>query len=94
MAKGGYKIIDLKNANFTIGGSAIEIKGIYESLEGNYRKPTLLSNIVLSGVERTDRFAIFGIEDGAYVSIVTISEDVDLLKCTITPDDEVTFTLA
>ena len=52
--KGGYQIIDLKGTNFS--SDSHTIPGIYESIEGNYHKPLLLSGIVLAGVEYADVF--------------------------------------
>ena len=56
---GGYKIIDLLNKNLISDGEAITIKGLYESIEHSYRKPLLLSNIVIDGVEKSDRYVAF-----------------------------------
>lgn len=91
-AKGGYKIIDLKNTNFTVD-EASTVKGVYEALESSYRKPILLSNIVIGGVERSDRFIIFSTSEGNFVSENIWSAGYDTLRCTVTPDDEVTFTV-
>lgn len=53
--KGGYKIIDLKGIDLRDGGT---ISGIYESIEGSYRKPILLTGIVIDEVEKNDVFVI------------------------------------
>lgn len=53
--RGGYQIIDLKNRNLTTTTTA-NIKGIYNSIESNYRKPILLSGIVIDSVEKADTF--------------------------------------
>lgn len=52
MLKGGYKIIDLKDTAIAEGG--IVILGIHAALENNYRKPLILSGIVIDGVEKPD----------------------------------------
>lgn len=91
MKNGGYKIVDLKDNNFTIGGSAITIPGIYNEIESNHRKAVLLSGIVISGVEKPDRFVTFGVESGDYVAVIAISGSADVLKITVTDDDSVTF---
>ena len=57
MKKGGYKIIDLKNTNLTLSGA--NIKGLYEEIESNYRKPILLSGIIINGYEYADQMVNF-----------------------------------
>ena len=57
MIKGGYKIIDFKDNPLTTGGGAITIAGIYDSIEGSYRKPLLLSGLTIDGIERNDVYA-------------------------------------
>lgn len=90
---GGYKIIDLKNASITIGGAAVKVEGIYDAIEHNYGKPTLLSGVVLDGIERPDRYVAFGVSAGNFVALMGISADVELLYINVTPDDMVTFTI-
>lgn len=51
---GGYKIIDLQDRPLT--GSPVTIPGIYEEIEGNFRKPLLLSGINVGGAERPDLY--------------------------------------
>lgn len=58
MIKGGYRIIDFKDTPLVIEGATMMIEGIYESVEGNYRKPLLLSGLVINGVEKPDVFAM------------------------------------
>lgn len=53
MLKGGYKIINLSDTVINADGGAT-IDGIYESIENNYRKPLILSGIVIDGVEKAD----------------------------------------
>lgn len=64
MLKGGYKIIDLKN--LSLSDESVTIPGIYESIEGNYRKPLLLSGINLGRVEKADAFITAIAGDNAY----------------------------
>lgn len=84
--KGGYKIIDLKNTALA-DGVAATIPGIYEQIEGNYRKPLLLEGIQLDGVEYP----------AAYIEPVVSSDDYvfNLYGYTfeITDDDAVTATV-
>lgn len=64
--KGGYKIINFKNKKLTTGAFAT-ISGIYDSVEHNYRKPLLLSNLVLDGVEIPDTFASYKLSGTDFV---------------------------
>lgn len=82
--KGGYKIIDFRGVNLT--ESAKTIPGIYESIEGNYHKPLLLSGIVLSGVEKADVFAASETSAGNYVFSVYGG------TLTVTAENAVTYT--
>ena len=83
---GGYKIIDLMNKNLISDGEAITIKGLYESIEHSYRKPLLLSNIVIDGVEKSARYVAFQHALNEYRVIV----DGKMLH--INNDDLVTYT--
>lgn len=56
--KGGYKIIDLKETNFTLA-TASKVEGVYEAIESNYHKPTLLENFSIAGVEQTAQYVTF-----------------------------------
>lgn len=55
LLKGGYKIIDLKGVTIASEGGTT-VTGIYNDIENNYRKPLLLSGIVIEGVEKADVF--------------------------------------
>lgn len=91
-AKGGYKILDLKNIDFTVD-EAKTVPGVYEALENSYRKPILVSNIVVGGIERSDRFLIFGVTNSNYVSENIWTAEYETVRITISSDDEVTFVL-
>lgn len=86
---GGYKLIDLKGHNFTAQSSSTTIPGIYDSIE-SCRKATLVTGFVYDNIERMDRYAVFGVSGQNYVATLAISADVDVLQCTVTPDDLVT----
>lgn len=81
---GGYKIIDLKDNNFTLDSDAITIKGVYDNVENSHRKAILLSGLVIGGVEKSDRFVTFISDSGSYVSTMADA------KITITAEDAVT----
>lgn len=84
--RGGYQIVDLKNKSLST--TEVVISGIYDVIEGNYRKPLLLHNINIGGTEKADAFVEMSISDTTYSCTVyggTIA---------ITDDDEVTYTAA
>ena len=85
--KGGYKLIDLKDNKFTVGGSGIPVKGIYNSIENSYNKPLILTGINIGGVEKNDVFVDFNDDSGSYVANISATE-----KITITNADLVTIT--
>lgn len=82
--KGGYKLIDLKDTDFTFD-TGITIKGIYDSIERSYNKPLVLTGIVVSNVERNDVFVNFVDNSGNYESDISATE-----KITVTNADLVT----
>ena len=51
--RGGYKLINLTGHAITTG-TAATVKGIYESVEGNYHKTTIVTGLVLDNVEHND----------------------------------------
>lgn len=65
MVKGGYKIIDLKDTVINADGGTT-IAGIYEEIEHNYRKPLLLSGIIIDNVEKPDVFISITNTDGNF----------------------------
>lgn len=83
--KGGYKLIDLKDNKFTVGGNGVTVKGIYNSIENSYNKPLILTGINIGGVERNDIFIDFSYDSGSYVANISPTE-----KITITNADLVT----
>lgn len=85
--KGGYKLIDLKDNKFTVGGNGITVKGIYNSIENSYNKPLILTGINIGGVEKNDVFVDFAVDSGNYVANISATE-----KITITNADLVTIT--
>lgn len=87
--RGGYKIIDLQNVNFTIDEPQT-IAGIYNAVESSHRKPILISNFVLSGVEKPDRYCTLRLDNSAYVGSIAVSTDGDVLSIEITDSDTIT----
>lgn len=103
MRKGGYTIIDLKDTALTTGGDAVTIKGIYERIEGNYRKRIVLSGLNLDDSELADKEINFNVVSTNFVGIIKIDvssttvETVTTTKAefyvmTVTDEDAVTVT--
>lgn len=65
MRKGGYKIIDLHDTNFT-SGVAMMLDGIHDKIEGSYRKPLLLSGLTVAGTEYPDTYVEAVVSESAY----------------------------
>lgn len=65
--KGGYQILNLKNTKLT-AGTASTIKGTWETLEGNYHKPVLVSGLVIGATEYNDAFAEFTVTNTTYTA--------------------------
>lgn len=70
MIKGGYKIIDFKDTPLTTGGGATTIAGIYDSIEGSYRKPLLLSGLTIDSTEHNDVYATATVSGSNFVFTV------------------------
>lgn len=93
MSVGGYKILSLKNNNFTINGAKVKIDGIYEALEAaSHGKLLLISDFKLGGVEKNARACNFGLDGTAYVAEVGIDADaMKVLYVKIEDDNNVSF---
>lgn len=70
---GGYKILDLKGTDFTVG-QPTEVPGIYEAVEGS-RKAFMLSNYSVGGVEQKDRFVSLDLVGTSYQSLGNVFTD-------------------
>ena len=76
--KGGYKLIDLKDNKFTVGGNGVTVKGIYNSIESSYNKPLILTGINIGGIERNDIFINFSVNSGNYVANISPTEKITI----------------
>lgn len=65
MLRGGYHIVDFKDTNITTDAGATVV-GIYEELEGSYRKAILVSGVTIDGVEQRDTWVDPTHGDGNY----------------------------
>lgn len=88
----GYKIIDLKNKNLVVDGSPVYIPGVYNAIEESYRKPTMVSGIVIGGVEKNARYVVFGADSDSFRGGMGYSTDGDVMGIVVTNADMVSIT--
>ena len=91
MFKGGYKLIDFKENNIALS-KPTTIKGVYEAIEHNYRKPTLITGLVIGSVEKEDTFVNFEHGENVYNGLLGMTANDKVLFITITNEDIVTIT--
>ena len=91
MFKGGYKLIDFKENNIVLA-TATTIKGVYDAIEHNYRKPTLITGLVIGSVEKEDTFVNFEHVENVYKGLLGMTANDKVLFITITNEDAVTIT--
>lgn len=89
MFKGGYKLIDFKESNIVLNESTT-IKGVYDAIKHNYRKPTLITGLVIGGVEKEDTFVNFEHGENVYNGLLGITANNKVLFITIDNNDNVT----
>ena len=91
MFKGGYKLIDFKE-NKIVLTTPTTIKGVYDAIEHNYRKPTLITGLVIENVEKGDTFVNFEHGENVYNGLLGMTTNDKALFITITNNDVVTIT--
>lgn len=91
MFKGGYKLIDFKENNIVLA-TPTTIKGVYDAIEHNYRKPTLITGLVIENVEKEDTFVNFEHGKNVYNGLLGMTANDKVLFITITNNDVVTIT--
>ena len=91
MFKGGYKLIDFKENNIVLT-KPTTIKGVYDAIEHNYRKPTLITGLVIENVEKEDTFVNFEHGENVYNGLLGMTAKDKVLFITITNNDVVTIT--
>lgn len=91
MFKGGYKLIDFKENNIVLT-KPTTIKGVYDAIEHNYRKPTLITGLVIENVEKEDIFVNFEHVKNAYNGLLGMTANDKVLFITIANNDDVTIT--
>ena len=80
--KGGYKIVSL-NGNDLASGDSFVVNWLYENLVNSYKKPILVTEIVIDGEKQQDSFAVVKQSDGGY------KIDVYDYALTVTSEDSV-----
>ena len=91
MFKGGYKLIDFKENNIVLA-TPTTIRGVYDAIEHNYRKPTLITGLVIGNAEKEDIFVNFEHGENVYNGLLGMTANNKVLFITITNDDAVTIT--
>lgn len=91
MFKGGYKLIDFKETNIKLATPST-IKGVYKAIENNYRKPTLITGLVIGKVKKEDTFVNFEHGENVYNGLLGMTANNKVLFITITNEDSVTIT--
>lgn len=91
MFKGGYKLIDFKENNIVLA-TPTTIKGVYGAIEHNYRKPTIITGLVVDSVEKGDTFVNFEHGENVYNGLLGMTANNKVLFITITNEDSVTIT--
>ena len=86
MAKGGYQIVDFKSVNAS-SGEPISTPGVYETLEGNYGKATLVSGVVIAGKSYAEEYVAFTNAESNFIGKMSKGTTIS-----VTQDDMTTFT--
>lgn len=86
---GGYKIVDFGDINLVVGAEGVNISGVYEAIEGSYRKPILLAGLTVDGVEKQNMYVSFYHSDNQYIAKI-IPDATGEATLTVTNDDLVT----
>ena len=87
--KGGYKLLNLRNLNFTVGGAGETLPGVYNAIENSYQKALMISQLTVAGVEQNDKFCNFGHADNTYSAVIELMDGTSV-KINITSDNLVT----
>lgn len=87
---GGYKLVNLNDINITVDGDEVEVTGVYDAIENNYRKPIIVGGLVIGGVECSNRFVNFRPTSNGLVGLIGFDDSYAHLMIKITSDDKVT----
>lgn len=89
MIKGGYQIIDLKEAAL-----ASTISGLNAKIKNANGKPIILTNFKISTTLYPDRYFVNYIDGGSGAYILTLIIDNKLYKITVSSADAITLASA
>lgn len=64
---GGYQIIDLGGANFTVA-SPVTVKGVYAKINGT-NKPIMIEHFAIDGTEKKSTFVEVSVSSGNFVFV-------------------------
>lgn len=90
--KGGYKLIDFKETNITVGGDAVTVAGVYNAIESAYRKQIVLTGLLIGGVEHRDVFCNLEHGENVYHGLFGMTANNKFLFISITNENAVTIT--
>lgn len=95
MIRGGYQIVDLHNTAFTVGGDAVIVAGVYEAINNENRKVTILSGINIGGVGYPDTMVRFNKATNDYIGVVNTvwTDDTSAVATLITVTSENAITI-
>lgn len=88
--RGGYIIADFKKTALTSGTQA-SIEGLFNSVSNPYKKPVMVSGLVVGDVEYPAFYAVFTKNSNNYEAQAPINGST--LSIVVTPDDNVTVTV-
>lgn len=90
--KGGYQIISLGDNDIVTSGDGVTIEDVYEKIEGNYKKPILLCDITMDGVEIGNVFTNFISESSVYYGIIGCTSTGSNIVMSVNSDNLVKIT--
>lgn len=91
MKNGGYIIANFKGTRLS-SGTESNIDGLFQSVSNPYKKPVLISGLVVGVFEYPDFFTVFAPSADGYTSTVVIGSQT--LTIEVNSGDDVTVTVA
>lgn len=97
MVRGGYKLIDLKDNDFTVGGASVTIAGTYAAIDTS-KKETIIGGYKIAGAVRPESPVRFLKSGDNYVGTIVVAwtntTSAIAYIITVTPADAVTIATA
>lgn len=88
--RGGYRIIDFKKTSLTSGTQGT-IEGLFASVSNPYKKPVMVSGLVVGDIEYPACYAVFIKNSNNFEAQVAVNGST--LSIVVTPNDGVTVTV-